>query len=152
MIEWTYGSCSTFRAVVKALWCSVKSRWHEPEGRRGKEEERWPAHGRAEWLFVFLRAKKWPHVIDMTEQWLDNISTSVSFQATWRRDLALWSRLNARNRGVGVSFRFLSLFISPSAEILWPSLITGFHAFVFEYMCLRFTVIYEKSWCEKHPF
>lgn len=45
MIKGECESCSTLRAVVQALWCFVKSHWHEPEGKRGKQENRWLGTG-----------------------------------------------------------------------------------------------------------
>ncbi len=68
MIEGASGSRSTLRFVVKALWRSVKSHWHEPEekaeGAQKKERQKRKQASRdrlvegAEWTFVFLNAEK----------------------------------------------------------------------------------------------
>lgn len=57
MIEGASGNRSTLRFVVEALWRSVKSHWHEPEGKtegaQQKERQKkktgvWgQAHGRS---------------------------------------------------------------------------------------------------------
>lgn len=69
MVEGTSASCSTLRSVVKALWCSTKSHWHEPEGKAegAQQKERRTENKQAardtfmqgaEWLLAFLNAEK----------------------------------------------------------------------------------------------
>lgn len=99
MIEGASGSCSTLRFVVKALWRSVKSHWHEPEGKaegaQQKERQKRKQASRdrlmegAEWMSVLLNAEKCPHVINVTEHSVTEYDSRLFGRGTKLFDLCL---------------------------------------------------------------
>lgn len=92
-------------ALSRATGMSLKGRQRERSRKRGKKRKQ--ASGDrlmegAEWLFVFLNAEKWPHVINMTEHSVTECDSRLF--GTKLFDLCLmWGNL-----GVRMSFWFLS--------------------------------------------